>query len=538
MKSKLIPILLAGACLNWARADFNPVALTPSSYTFDIVIPASYVAPVPECVNVFVGSGVSFSDNTFYEQGLYNRPGLVGWNSGVPPHNTVFTNINDPTMTFLMAPDYTNNDEVMIDDGFFNDTLTFQNPTTATSLSFLSTDGSGGMTVNYTVTHADNSTETGTISLLDWFTGGSTVAWGANGRMDQNGNYNNFNNSAANNNVPYLYANTIAVSGATPIVSVTLAYISGGAHANFFAVSGQNGGIWTPIPLTPDSYNAMGIIPATLPFPVTATMDQGTNLASNGNLATWFEQGFDRTYPTAGLPPSGSLLSSQSQPTHHYQLGSYSANNAILIDTNHQVANITPATPATYSSFALLTAGGNVGNPPMTNLCVLQHADGVQETNLFLGYDWFDNNHNSAIAYEAGGRCNLYDRTDNQINNHYPYLFETFFLVNDVSSPVTNIVVQYVHANSTSSTTYVMALSAASGGIAPVINVGPVPDSQTLSVGQTATFSAGAIGPEPITGYWQVERNGVYQTLSDGVDLNGSIISGSHSFELTISNLF
>ncbi|MGA2246153.1 MAG: hypothetical protein ABSH48_14240 [Verrucomicrobiota bacterium] len=538
MKSRLIPILLAGACLNLARADFNPVTLTPSSYTFDIVVPATYVAPVPECINVTAGAGATLGDNTYYEQGLYNRPGLVGWNSGIPTHNTLLTNINNASMTFLMPPDYTVNNEVMIDSSYGSDTITFQAPTTATSLSFLSCGGGGPLSVSYTVTHADTTTETGTLNLLDWFNGGSTVAWGANGRMDTGGDYNNFNNSAVNNNAPYLYANTITVSGASPVVSVTLSGATQN-HGNFFAVSGSNGGAtWTPIPLTPDSYNVMGIIPATSPFPVTATMDQGTNLAYNGNLATWFEQGFDRSYPNAGLPPSGSELDSVSQPTHHYQLASYSANNAILIDTNHLVANITPASPASYSSFALLTAGGNVGSPPMTNLCVLQHADGVQETNLFLGYDWFDNNHNSAIAFKAGGRCNLANRTDNQINNNYPYLFETYFLVADTGSPVTNIVVQYVHANSSSSTTYVMALSAASGGIPPVVNVGPVPDSQTLGVSQTATFTAGAIGTAPITGYWQKDNNGVYQTLSDGPSGDGSIIIGSHTFSLTISNLF
>ena len=71
-------------------------------------------------------------------------------------------------------------------------------------------------------------------------------------------------------------------------------------------------------------------------------MDQGTNLNFNGNLATWFEQGFVRSVAGAGLPDGA--FNSFSQPTHHYQFADFSGNNAILIDTNHQSANIALAT--------------------------------------------------------------------------------------------------------------------------------------------------------------------------------------------------
>jgi hypothetical protein len=535
MKSKLLPLLLACAGASLAHADYNPVALTPGSYTQDIVVEASAPQALPACCNATAGNGTGKGDNTYYEQGLFARAGQSGGNSGIPIHNTTFASINNANMQFLMPPDYTVNNDLIIDAIYTSGTFTFNSPTTATNLAILCCGGGGPLTVNYTVTHSDSTTETGTISLLDWFAGGSTVAWGANGRIDINGNYNNYNSSSVNNNAPFLYANTITVSGSSPVVSIEFDTPSGN-HGNFFAVSGNaSGTAWTPIPVDPSSYNLRVIAPAT--FPLTATMDQGTNTSNNGNLATWFENGFDRGL-TAGLPPSGSTFNSQSQPTHHYQLGDYTKNNAILIDTNHQIANITPVSPANYSSFAFLTAGGNVGGTPMTNICILQHADGVNETNLFLGYDWFDQNHNGAIALYGNGRVNMYSRTVNNVNNGgLPYLFETYFLLTDTTSPVTNIVVMYKWAGSASSTTYIMAISATSGGVPPVVNYGPVPSPQTFFPGTNATFTVGATGTEPITGYWQVENNGTYYTLSDGVTPQGSIITGSHTMTLTISNL-
>lgn len=539
MKSKFTAILLACAFASAARADFNPVALTPGSYTYDIVVESNTAPPLPYCINVTAGAGTSEGDNTYYEQGLYARAGQSGGNSGVPIHNTVFADINNANITFLMPPTYLTNNDLMIDSTFTTGTLVFDAPTTATNLAILGADGNGSMSVSYTVTHSDNSTESGTISMADWFNGGATVAWGANGRITSGGGYNNFNSSSVNNNAPYLYANKITVSGAVPIVSVTFTYVSSGAHANFLAVSGNAAGsAWTPIPV--GGFNVMAIVPAA--FPLTATMDQGTNTANNGNLATWYEQGFDPSAPSTGLPPSGSTFNSQSQPTHHYQMGNYSTNNAVLVDSAHLVANITPSNPAPYSAFALLTAGGNIGGGNvMTNICILQHADGVNETNLFYGYDWF--NSSVAAAYVANGRVNMYSRTDNNVNNNFPRLFESYFTLNDVGSPVTNIVVEYATSPSGNSTTYVMAVSASSGGVPVVVNAGALPATQTWFPTQTATFSVSVSGTAPITNEWleqtgvDLNSNAVYTVVTNGVDANGSTIYGATTTSLVISNL-
>ena len=101
--------------------------------------------PVPGSVDAFYGSGYNLTyDNTLYEQGLVPLSGYA--NSGVPPANTIFTNINNPNMTFLMPPSYTANDDLMIvNSSIFgtNDTgtLTFNAPVTATSLAILDIGG-------------------------------------------------------------------------------------------------------------------------------------------------------------------------------------------------------------------------------------------------------------------------------------------------------------------------------------------------------------------------------------------------------------
>ncbi|HTV42417.1 MAG TPA: hypothetical protein VMF08_17750 [Candidatus Sulfotelmatobacter sp.] len=526
-----------------AQSLFNPVQLTQGSYTYNIVISATAgdLKSVPECIDAFVGSGTSLSDNTLYEQGMYTRPGNAGYNGGVPIHDTVFTNINDPDMTFLMPPAYTTNDDLMIvNSSEYGDlpggTFTFNTPTAASSLAILCTGGNGGCMVNWTVTYENGQQVTSNLGVPDWFAGGN-VAWGCNGRMDQNGDYNNLDTGATNNDVPYLYAFTLTgLSSSSPVASIAFNYSSGSGVDNFFAVSASTDGThYTPVPVT--GFNEMAIIPA-IPFPVTATMDNGTNIANPGN--TWFEQGYDTESPGDGLPVSGSTFASYSQPTHTYKMGSYTTNNATLIDEQHLSANLTPATPAAYSALSFLTAGGNIdGDNVMTNLCIIQHADGVNETNLFYAYDWFNDLPN-AIAFAASGRIYMNNRTFNDENGSapaVPYLFESYFSLDDTASPITNIMVQHLTSPNGNSTTFIMAVSASAGAVSPIITQEPTPASQTWFPGQTAAISVQVTGTAPITNLWMVESNGAFNPLANGMDSNGSVISGATTTALTISNL-
>jgi hypothetical protein len=99
-------------------------------------------------------------------------------------------------------------------------------------------------------------------------------------------------------------------------------------------------------------------------------------------------------------------------------------------------------------------------------------------------------------------------------------------------------VVKYHSASSSSATTYIMAVSASAGGVPAIVSSGPIPASQTLLPNQSATFTVGVSGTQPISGYWEVENNGTFVPLADGLDANGSTVSGSHTLVLTITNLF
>lgn len=541
-----------------ARADFNPVELTPDSYTYDIVVESNATpyfstdgsAVNLKVVNAFIGSGTNFGDATLYEQGMHSPAGYTGYNSGIPVHGTVFTNINNPNMTFVMPSTYQANEDLMIVNNssyghILTGTLTFASPlsTNVTKLAILDTGGNGGCTVSCVVNRQDGSTSSVGLPVPDWFntsgfTYASTVnAWGCNGRVYANGYIDHYNSSSVNNNAPYLDAQTISLPASTSaVVSVTFNYNSGSGISHFFAVSASTDGTtFTPVPIN-GGFNKKTIVPAFNPFPVTATMDRGTNLSDAGN--TWFEQGYYSNNVTDGLPSSGSIFSSISQPTHHYQMGNYSANNAILIDTNHQSANLVLASPKKYTGIALLTAGGDIGgNNVMTNLCILQHEDGVNETNVFYGYDWFNTQQGGALAYQANGRIYANSRDLNNLGNTFPYLFETYFTLSDLTSPVTNIVVNYKTAPGANSTTYIMAVSATTNAIAPIITQQPLPTNQVLYAGQTATISVLTAGSQPLTNSWLVESNGTYVPLSDGTDGNGSVISGSGTMTLSIGNV-
>ncbi|HSU53196.1 MAG TPA: immunoglobulin domain-containing protein, partial [Candidatus Dormibacteraeota bacterium] len=519
---RLLPLVLALFVASVARADFDPVPLTSGSYSFDIVVEKTAPLPLPYCLSASQGGGTGLGDSTWFEQGYWRSPNQ---NIGVPHPGQIFTHQSNGNITYQMPPTYGTNNGLLADSTFpAGGTLTLATPTTCVGISVFGSSGGGGGSANYTITHADTSTETGTLSYNDWFNG-ANPAWTTGGRVGtpNGGEQNNGNN-------PRLYSVEIGVSSASPVVSASFTYASG-AHVAIYAIStSADGTTYTPAAL--GGFNQRLIVPTT--FPLTATMDQGTNTADNGNLATWFESGYIATNLTYGLPPSGSTFNSQTQPTHHYQMGNYSGNNGVLIDANHLSATIVPASPAPYNAFALLTAGGNIGTGNrMTNLCIMQHADGVNETNTFYGYDWFEGSVPGFVAYTANGRVNMHDRTVNSLGGNNPKLFETYFTLADSASPVTNILLRFGSARTGNATTFVMAVSATAGGVPPVV-LGQ-PSWLNAFAGTTAHFnmSLGA-GTGPLSYFWQKGNSaaGPFVNLTDGGN-----ISGSGTTNLTIANV-
>ncbi|MDB6112130.1 MAG: hypothetical protein JWR69_3880, partial [Pedosphaera sp.] len=536
MKYKHLPLALALTLASAARADYNPIALTPGSFTFDIVVEKT--APLPEIskglTTASMDVGVNGTGYTWYEVAF----DAAAPTTGIPHPNAIFSASSATNHLFQMPPSYATNNMLYVD-ATHGGSLVPSSPAAYTTLSFLDSSANGPLAIGFTISFADGSVQTGTFSAPDWF-GSGNLAYTANGRVTSD----TFAFGNVNGGTVKLWFSDVTLSNTvSAVTNIALAYGGTGGRGGVFAVSGSTGGSFAPVVVTGFTQDTVVESPANLFAYTTASMDTGTNNTAN----TWYEQGWQWQAPTTGLPPAGSTINSFSAPDHHYTMpGSYTAPNAILIDTNHQIANITPTTPTNYTAFSLLTAGGNIGGNTsvMTNLCIMQHADGTSETNLFYAYDWF----NSAIpyAYKAAGRLNLNNRQPNTVNGSFPRLFESQFPLFNTLSPVTNILIKFSKSPGVSATTYIMAVSATAGAIAPVVNTAPVPAN--VYAGDTAHFFATlSAGSPPITYQWQKgTTNGGFFNLTDGGNILGSgtdslFVSGASlsdvsNYRLIVSN--
>jgi hypothetical protein len=557
------------------NSHFAPVA-NLSGFNEDAVVESN--APVRAGyvpgTTVTMDQGINNAGQTFFEQGFGTNVGTqsplnVGTSglpgsgtSGLPHPGTVITS---GTHSFKMPPTYTGNDCVFIGNyaagaitngsysspNYLTGSFTISSPAPCTALAILNSAGNGPVTINYTINYDDGSAQTGSFQSLDWF---NTVAnvFNAAGRVSVDGSaLNNINGSPAG----ALFSADITLNNTTAsATNIVFTYGSGG-RAALFALSGQttSGGNFSPLDVT--GFDADIVVEAGLPLyngglfsATTATMDLGTNNANN----TWFEKGWvtNGAAISSGLPPAGSTFASLQAANRIYQMpATYTGPNAVLIDTNHQVANITPTTPGTYSAFALLTAGASIGAAnTMTNVCILQHADGTSETNVFFGYDWF--NTTVLPAFIANGRADTRYGSGTSLfgNPQNPRLFETIFPVNNVTSPVTNILVQY-KTGPKPWTTYVLAVSASSGAVQPVLGITSVNGSSSLTTfeGTNVVFSASTGGTEPITYQWQFSVDGTnWANVNDGGTISGAttpsltnssvVWSNTGQYRLTASN--
>lgn len=499
---------------------YTPIDVT--GFTRDMVVEATAIKPGYNTGSTVTmdNGGVANSGNTWYEQG-FNRGNLT---TGVPTNGTSFTS---GTKTFMMAPDYTTNNVFFISDnpGTTSATITFNSPASYTGLSFLSAAGNGPVSVNVTVHHAADPDEFFTISVVDWFNG-ATATYTANGRYQKESlTFNNVNGGTVK-----LFNNDITLVGGSPITSIDLAYSSGG-RAMIFALSGSTGGAFTPIGIS--GYNQDGIVERTTPVnplpltnATTVSMDGGTNNTAN----TWYERGYYNYFTNTGFPPAGSTIDSLAQPDHHYVMpANYAANNAVYIDAANPSANLTIASPATYSALSFLSA---TANGTVTNQAIMQYADGTSETNTFNSVDWFGN---TPYAFVANGRINLNNRTINSDpgRNATPYnprLYEAQFALGNNSSPVTNILLRYLNPTNSTGRLVVFAVSATAGAVPPIIaSVSVTPDA--TYDGSNVVFNAVITGgTAPITYQWQKGTNGVYVNVS-----NGGTISGATTTNMVIA---
>jgi hypothetical protein len=204
---------------------------------------------------------------------------------------------------------------------------------------------------------------------------------------------------------------------------------------------------FNPIPLTPGSFNADVVVEKTvlgLGNNTTATPEGGTNNTGNA----WYEIGYNTNSPSSGLPPHGTTftnvtdVSNSVVAVHLYQMApSYTAKNAVLIDTAVTTATLTLITPAAYTNLSFLVTSANGGG---TIGYTVHHADATTETGTFVCPDWFNGANPAFVAF---GRVvvtsGILDSQTSITNPGNPRLYSRDVPLADTTSPVTSVDFNY-----------------------------------------------------------------------------------------------
>jgi predicted alpha-1,6-mannanase (GH76 family) len=246
---------------------------------------------------------------------------------------------------------------------------------------------------------------------------------------------------------------------------------------------------FTPIPLQPGSFNADIIVERTAPAPLvpgaytTASMDTGT-----GNTGfSWYEQGYYSAAATTGLPHPGTTFVDQSALDHSFTMApSYTANNAILLDSTLTSAGFRVTSPAAYAKLSLLESGGHNG---VTFSYAVRHQDGTREVGTNSIPDWFNG---ATPAFTANGRIDVGSFAFDNVNNNNPRLYALDLTLTNLVSPVTNVSFSYVtgagHA----------AIMALSGGTTAASTFAPI---AITGYNHDIVIEAAAPKPGALVGY-------------------------------------
>ena len=551
------------------NVNYSPIDVSGYNYDGIVESDAKYKAYYVQGYNVTMDGGANGNGNTFYEQGFCTLQGVTPLNrggqastgtTGLPHPGTTITSGN---YTFQMPPTYAGNDCVFIGNypvgtpknGPYSNrndytvgSFTITSPQPYAGFSILNAAGNGPCGINYTISYSDGNTDSGTISSLNWFQADASLVYSCGGRVGVDSPaINNLNGASP---TAAIYHTELPVTHPSSLATnISFTWVSGGRAALFSVSASTDGTIYSPIAVT--GYDADIVVEKEQPFwhagvftNTTATMDQGV---ANGNWTLfergWITNGYGRD---SGLPPAGSTITSLQAANRFYQIQSYTAPNGTLINSSSTSANLTPASPASYSAFAVLTAGGSIGaGNSMSNLCILQHADGVNETNFFLGKDWFDTT--VPAAFICNGRGDTRGGVGGNIgaNPQNPRLFESFFQVTDAGSPVTNIILQYVSGGGSC---YVMAVSATAGAVQPFVGQTVISPANPSLEGSNLVLRATVGGTPPISYQWQYSPDGAnWNNLADAgnvsgvtetnLQINGSTWTNSGQYRLIASNI-
>jgi len=540
VNSRFVLLGLSLALAGMARAAFDPIPLTPDSFTADVIVENTATPVLKVVTTASVDQGTNNGAASWMEQGFdRNNP---TW--GLPVAGSTFVAQDNASYSFQMAPDYTAPNGILIDDEVPGGTFTLTTPTAYTTLSFVTSGGNGGHNIGVTVHFQDATTETGSFTSPDWF-GASGVAWTAGGRVDTTRNFG----IQDNGDNPRLYFRDVVLTNTTsPVTSIDVYYLTGnaGAHSDVIGVSGDPTGGGTVSPIAVTGYTYDFIVEKEAPERtrvLSATMAGGTNLwattqtlENQGNTSwTLYEQGYNINNPdgngfapnpatlNTGVPAAGSNVTN-SLGDHIFTLpADYTTNNACYLTTAITNQTVTFATPTTASVLSFLcTAGGGSATLDV----VINHQDLSTETTTIVVPDWYDSSANLVVG--ANGRVSADSATFNSVLNGdtNPRISSVDLTVSD-SSPVTSIDLTH---RATGGQVGIFGISGTTAATLPVFT--EQPQSQKVNVGATVNFTAVATANVPITYQWQVGTNDVFVDLA-----NGGIVSGATTTTLTLTGV-
>ncbi len=196
-RSNLILLTLGLNCAT-ARADFQPIALTPDSYNQEVVVEKTSPPPV-------VTADHRLDGNRDLQLGFHlvraRLPFPNGQATGIPEAGSILTSDLDPNHQYQMPPSYANQNAFLIDAVRTNAVLVLVTPTNCNVLSFLTSSGITRNQIDCTVHYANHTSETGTFTSPNWHSDGDP-AWAANGHV----NVDTFMHGDLNSYNPRLYS--------------------------------------------------------------------------------------------------------------------------------------------------------------------------------------------------------------------------------------------------------------------------------------------------------------------------------------------
>ncbi len=236
MRHSLTLLLSLGAAVSTASAAVTSISVT--GYNRDVVVEAGAPTNAAGVTDATMDGGATTpTGGTWYAQG-FNTAALA---TGLPAPGTTITSLtaSDHSYTFPLSYGPGNGaagltpNAFVVGQGSGSPTVTLTTPARYSVLSFIGSAGHGPVTVAYTINFADATTQTGTISVGDWFAG--TAAYTTNGRLTVNtGGFDNVN--AGN---PRLYTFDFGVTNTnSAVVSINLSSTSTTGTAALFALSG------------------------------------------------------------------------------------------------------------------------------------------------------------------------------------------------------------------------------------------------------------------------------------------------------------